>query len=102
MPRLGMTKVFVHGNPEAAAIWGVLVAAPTQRGVDDVVLLSPPGFGASRPPGWPATHVAYPDRLIARLEELCGDVALVGHDWGAVHVSTVLAEHPDHHWERAA
>ena len=36
-----MTKVFVHGNPETSAIWGPLVDALSERGIDDVVLLSP-------------------------------------------------------------
>ena len=43
-------KAFVHGNPETAAIWTELAAELTRRGVDDVVLLSPPGFGAPTPP----------------------------------------------------
>jgi pimeloyl-ACP methyl ester carboxylesterase len=41
-----MTVVLVHGNPETDAIWGPLVDA---LGRDDVVLLSPPGFGAPLP-----------------------------------------------------
>ena len=43
--------VFVHGNPETAAIWDPLIAA---LGRDDVVALSPPGFGAPTPDGWAA------------------------------------------------
>lgn len=43
-----MTIVLVHGNPETDAIWGPLVDA-LQR--DDVVRLSPPGFGAALPDG---------------------------------------------------
>ncbi len=57
-----MTVVLVHGNPETDAIWGPLVDA---LGRDDVVRLSPPGFGAPLPddgkrlgerpnPRWPA------------------------------------------------
>ena len=38
-----MTVVLVHGNPETAAIWDPLRA---ELGRDDVVALSPPGFGA--------------------------------------------------------
>jgi pimeloyl-ACP methyl ester carboxylesterase len=41
-----MTVVLVQGNPETDAIWGPLVDA---LGRDDVVLLSPPGFGAPLP-----------------------------------------------------
>ena len=95
MPRLDMAKVFVHGNPETAAIWRALTTALARRGVDDIVALSPPGFGAPRPPAWPATQVSYRDWLIAELEELGGSVDLVGHDWGAGHTYGVLAERPD-------
>jgi pimeloyl-ACP methyl ester carboxylesterase len=41
-----MTVVLVHGNPETDAIWGPLVDA---LGRDDVVRLSPPGFGPRCP-----------------------------------------------------
>ena len=44
-----MPKVFVHGNPETAAIWDDLVGELAARGVSDVVRLSPPGFGAPVP-----------------------------------------------------
>ncbi len=50
------TKVFVHGNPEVDAIWTLLVAELRDRGIDDIVLLSPPGIRrARRPTGGPAT-----------------------------------------------
>ena len=41
-----MTIVLVHGNPETEAIWDDLV--PHLRS-DDVVRLSPPGFGSAIP-----------------------------------------------------
>jgi pimeloyl-ACP methyl ester carboxylesterase len=49
-----MTIVLVHGNPETEALWSPLVDS---LGRDDVVRLSPPGFGAPlpehfRPPRW--------------------------------------------------
>ncbi len=90
-----MTHVFVHGNPETAAIWGPLVEALRARGVDDVVLLSPPGFGAPTPAGWGATRVEYRDWLVAELATLPGPIHLVGHDWGAGHVYSLLAHQPD-------
>jgi pimeloyl-ACP methyl ester carboxylesterase len=90
-----MTRAFVHGNPETSAIWRPLVDSLAARGVTDVVLLSPPGFGAPVPDGWPATREAYRDWLIGELEALGGDVDLVGHDWGAGHVFGVLAERPE-------
>ncbi len=64
-----MTVVFVHGNPETSAIWGPLVAA---LGRDDVVLLSPPGFGAPLPEGFGATYLEYRDWLEAELEKIDG------------------------------
>ncbi|MCU0261880.1 MAG: alpha/beta hydrolase [Ilumatobacteraceae bacterium] len=113
-----MTHVFVHGNPETAAIWGPLVEALRDRGVDDVALLSPPGFGAPTPAGWGATRVEYRDWLLAELGALPRPIHLVGHDWGAGHVYGVLGHqpgavdswvadcagliHPDYVWHDAA
>lgn len=89
-----MTKVFVHGNPETDAIWGPLVDALARRGVDDVVLLSPPGFGAPTPEGWDALPTTYVDWLAGELNEMGGTIDLVGHDWGAGHVFGLAAAHP--------
>ncbi len=90
-----MAKVFVHGNPETSALWRGLVDELGARGIDDVILLSPPGFGAPVPDGWEPTQTHYRDWLIGELETLGGDIDLVGHDWGAGHVYGVLAERPD-------
>lgn len=90
-----MAKAFVHGNPETEAVWWPLVDALKVRGVDDVVLLSPPGFGAPVPDGWTATQESYRDWLVTELEALGGDVDVVGHDWGAAHLYGVLAERPE-------
>jgi len=90
-----MPKAFVHGVPETSALWGALVDEVKVRGIDDVTLLSPPGFGAPAPPGWAPTQKNYCAWLIGELEALGGDVNLVGHDWGAGHVYGVLAERPD-------
>lgn len=93
-----MTRVFVHGNPETEAVWWPLAGELRARGIDDVVLLSPPGFGAPVPAAWNATRIDYRDWLIGELErirQLHGDVHLVGHDWGAGHVFGVLAHRPD-------
>lgn len=113
-----MTKVFVHGNPETSAIWAPLVAALNERGVNDVVLLSPPGFGALVPQNWTATVQEYRTWLVGELEKIGGEIDLVGHDWGAGHVFSVLAQradlvrswavdcvgllHPDYVWHDAA
>ena len=90
-----MPKLFVHGNPETAALWGPLLAALRERGVSDAEALSPPGFGAPRPEGFAATREAYRDWLVGEIEQRGGAADLVGHDWGAGHVLGTLAERPD-------
>jgi pimeloyl-ACP methyl ester carboxylesterase len=87
-----MTLVLVHGNPEVAAIWDPLRA---ELGRDDVVALSPPGFGAPVPEGFGATSDDYRDWLIGELEGIDGPIDLVGHDWGGGHVQRVAAARPD-------
>ncbi|QLL08949.1 alpha/beta fold hydrolase [Mycobacterium vicinigordonae] len=87
-----MTVAFVHGNPETEAIWGPLIAA---LGRDDVVTLSPPGFGAPLPEDFPATFVAYRDWLEGELERIGEPIDLVGHDWGGGHVMNVVMHRPE-------
>jgi pimeloyl-ACP methyl ester carboxylesterase len=53
-----MTMVFVYGNPESEALWGPLLA---ELGRDDVLRLSPPGFGSPVPDGFGATVPEYRD-----------------------------------------
>jgi len=84
--------VFVHGNPETAAVWNPLLA---ELGRDDVVRLSPPGFGAPLPPGFGATVTGYRDWLIAELAAIGEPVDLVGHDWGGSHVITAVNTRPE-------
>ena len=93
-----MTVVFIHGNPETSAIWTPLVAALSSRGVDDIVMLSPPGFGAPCPDDFDPTMSNYADWLVGELEELRAggtDLDVVGHDWGAGHLYGALALRPD-------
>ncbi|BDB41280.1 MULTISPECIES: alpha/beta fold hydrolase [Mycobacterium] len=87
-----MPAVFVHGNPETDAIWGPLVAALDR---DDVVLLSPPGFGAPLPDDFAATYLAYRDWLEEELERIDEPIDLVGHDWGGGHVLNVVMHRPE-------
>lgn len=87
-----MTIVLVHGNPETDAIWGPLVDA---LGREDVVRLSPPGFGAPLPEEFPATQLAYRDWLESELESVVEPVDLVGHDWGGLHVVNVAMHRPE-------
>ena len=87
-----MTLVLVHGNPETAALWGPLVDA---LGCDDVVRLSPPGFGSPLPDDFAATYLAYRDWLEGELERVDGPIDLVGHDWGGCHVMNVVMHRPE-------
>ena len=90
-----MTVALVHGNPESAALWDPLVTELARAGVEDVVRLSPPGFGVPLPADFPATVTAYRDWLIGELERLDGPVDLLGHDWGGGHVVTALLQRPE-------
>jgi pimeloyl-ACP methyl ester carboxylesterase len=84
--------VFVHGNPETAAIWGPLLAELQHP---DTVLLSPPGFGAPVHGGFGATADEYAAWLASELEQQGAPVDLVGHDWGGGHVMRIAMERPD-------
>lgn len=87
-----MTVVLVHGNPETEAIWDPFRA---ELGRDDVIALSPPGFGAPMPAGFDATSDSYLSWLIGELEQIDDRIDLVGHDWGGGHVLRVAAARPD-------
>lgn len=87
-----MPAVFVHGNPETSAIWGPLFDALER---DDLIALTPPGFGSPSPDGWTATRREYIDWLTAELAAIDGPIDLVGHDWGGGHVLGYLLENPE-------
>jgi pimeloyl-ACP methyl ester carboxylesterase len=87
-----VTAVFVHGNPETAAVWSPLLA---ELGRADVLTLSPPGFGAPVPDGFGATADEYVAWLATKLEAIGEPVDLVGHDWGANHVLRLACQRPD-------
>jgi pimeloyl-ACP methyl ester carboxylesterase len=87
-----VTAVFVNGNPETAAIWDALLAELDRP---DTLRLSPPGFGAPIPDGFPCTGEAYRDWLIAALEALGQPVDLVGHDIGGSITIRVAMARPD-------
>lgn len=89
------TKVFVHGNPETSAIWSLLVDELDKNGINNIVLLTPPGFGAPTPNGWGASVNEYRDWLLSELDKIDTPIDLVGHDWGAGHVFGVLAARPN-------
>ena len=90
-----MTAVLVHGNPENAAVWDLLVDQLSAQGCGDPVRLSPPGFGAPVPAHWGATVEEYRAWLVAALEQIGEPVDLVGHDWGGGHVLNVVMTRPD-------
>ena len=83
--------VFVHGNPETAAVWGPLLAELQHP---DTVTLSPPGFGAPVPDGFGATADDYAAWLASELEQQGAPIDLVGHDWGGGHVMRIAMERP--------
>ena len=87
-----MSIVLVHGNPETEAVWDELRA---QLGRDDVVALSPPGFGAPVPAGFDATSDGYLAWLVEQLQTMRGPIDLVGHDWGGAHVLRLACTRPD-------
>jgi pimeloyl-ACP methyl ester carboxylesterase len=87
-----MTIVLVHGNPETDAIWGPLVDALER---EDVVRLSPPGFGSPLPDDFPATYIPYRDWLEGELDGIGEPIDLVGHDWGGGHVVNVVIHRPE-------
>ena len=87
-----MSVVLVHGNPETDAIWGPL---RTELGRDDVIALSPPGFGSTLPQDFDITSDGYLHWLEVELEKLDGPIDLVGHDWGGGHVVRLAMTRPD-------
>ncbi len=87
-----MPLVLVHGNPETSTIWDPL---RVELGREDVVALSPPGFGAPVPAGFSATADDYLAWLVDELEAIDDPIDLVGHDWGGGHVQRVAAARPD-------
>ncbi|MET9176084.1 alpha/beta fold hydrolase [Streptomyces misionensis] len=88
-----MPAVFVHGNPETAAVWEPLLAELAAVR-SDMVCLSPPGFGAPLPAGFGATQADYRDWLVKELMAFGEPVDLVGHDWGGAHVVNVVLSRP--------
>jgi pimeloyl-ACP methyl ester carboxylesterase len=87
-----MTVVLVHGNPETSTLWEPL-RVELQR--DDIVALSPPGFGAPVPDGFGASADDYLAWLIGELETMGEPVDLVGHDWGGILVPALVCSRPD-------
>jgi pimeloyl-ACP methyl ester carboxylesterase len=91
----GVPVVLVHGNPETAVVWDLLVARLIESGHDEPLRLSPPGFGAPLPDEFGATALEYRAWLIAQLEAVGEPVDLVGHDLGSGHAIGVAISRPD-------
>jgi pimeloyl-ACP methyl ester carboxylesterase len=89
-----MPVIFVHGNPETAAVWEPLLAELEQPR-SDLFCLSPPGFGAPLPAGFGATLGEYRDWLADELTAFGEPVDLVGHDLGGGHVVNVVLSRPE-------
>ena len=87
-----MAIILVHGNPETEAVWDDLV--PHLRD-QNIIRLSPPGFGSAIPPGFDCSVDAYRDWLAGELRKLAQPVDLIGHDWGGGHVVRIAMDHPD-------
>lgn len=90
-----MTIVFVHGVPVTSAVWTPLITELPEPRQQDVVRLSPPGFGAVLPAGFGATFLDYRDWLVDELSQFTAPVDLVGHDFGGGYVLEVAMARPD-------
>ena len=87
-----MTIVLVHGNPETDAIWDEM---RKHLSSNDVIALSPPGFGSPVPADFGATSDDYANWLTAEVVKLPGPIDLIGHDWGGGHVVRMANARPE-------
>lgn len=85
-----MTVIFVHGVPETARIWDPLIA---ELDLAEAVALKLPGFGSDLPDGFAPNKENYGAWLLDEIAPL-EEVHLVGHDWGALLVTGILATQP--------
>jgi pimeloyl-ACP methyl ester carboxylesterase len=90
-----MTVVFVHGVPVTSAVWTPLLDELSGSRQEEMVRLSPPGFGAPLPANFGATIDDYRRWLVDELSQFDAPVHLVGHDWGGGHVAEVAMARPD-------
>lgn len=90
-----MTIVFVNGVPVTSAVWTPLINELSKSQQQEMVLLSPPGFGAPLPANFGATFVDYRDWLIDELSRFEAPVDIVGHDFGGGYALEVAMARPD-------
>lgn len=87
-----MPVVFVHGNPDTAAVWAPLRALLPEF---ETVALGLPGWDGPPLEGVAGTRWDLRAWLIEQLEAIGEPVDLVGHDLGSLLVQGVLVERPD-------
>ena len=85
-----MTVVLVHGVPETAAVWDLLIP----RLSDNVVTLGLPGFGNARPERFGSTMDEYAAWQERELGSFDAPVDLVGHDWGGILTVRLVTTRP--------
>lgn len=86
-----MPAVFIHGVPDTALVWRPLLQELKRR---DVICLSLPGFGNSRPAGFNPDKDSYASWIVDRLKSIDGPIDIIGHDWGALLVARVVSIAP--------
>jgi pimeloyl-ACP methyl ester carboxylesterase len=89
-----MPALLIHGNPDRSSLWDRVREHLGAYG-DEVVAADLPGFAQPAPDGFARTKEGYVDWIVERLEELGGNVDLVGHDWGSLLVQRVASVRPD-------
>lgn len=90
-----MAIVFVHGFPLTSAAWNPLLDELSTLNYEEVVRLSPPGFGAPLPADFGATLDDYRNWLVDELSQLEEPADIVGHSWGGGYVAEVAMARPD-------
>jgi pimeloyl-ACP methyl ester carboxylesterase len=86
-----MPAVFVHGVPDTALVWRPLLR---ELGRADVLCLSLPGFGNTRPAGFSPDKESYAAWLVSELRKIDGPIDLIGHDWGSLLVTRAVSIAP--------
>jgi pimeloyl-ACP methyl ester carboxylesterase len=89
-----MPALLIHGNPDTSMLWD-RVREHLDGYEGEIVAADLPGFAHQEPDGFPCTKEAYVDWIVERLEELGGNVDLVGHDWGSLLVQRLASIRPD-------
>jgi haloalkane dehalogenase len=92
---VGDPVLFLHGNPTSSFLWRNVIGSVAQSG-RRCLALDLIGMGRSGKPDIDyrlADHVAFVDAFVDALG--LSDLALVGHDWGAVIALNYVRRFPD-------